>query len=310
MIDRLTRMPAPSVSVITPVFNSGAFLRPAVESVLAQNFSDFELLLVDDGSTDGSREWLRALHDPRLRLRENSRNLGPAATRNRALAEARGNFIAFLNHDDVAWPDRFARQLEHFRSHPELDVLGGALRVHEVASGRETLWTGPESALGIRWQGLLECPMRISTVMIRRDALERHQLQFDPAWPVHADYEWVMRAARAVPAANLPVPLATAYRHSGSISVRHAAALQEAGTRIALAAIRSELPGFSIDLESVAGMRTILAGAPGARRTLALTSRMLDIHLALLDAFRTKYHGHAELARVTVNPTGPISSSP
>jgi glycosyltransferase involved in cell wall biosynthesis len=282
-------MRAPSVSIITPVFNPGVFLRPAVESVLAQSHADFELLLADDGSTDGSREWLRTLNDPRVRVLENPVNLGPAATRNRALAEVRGEFVAFLNHDDVAAPNRLERQVTYFRAHPETGLLGGSLRVREVPSGRESTWTGAATARDIRWRGLLDCPMRLSTLMVRREAIQAHGLLFNPQWAVHTDYDWVMRAARAVPAANLPEALATAYRHPGSLSIRRAAALQDAATRIAFESIRAELPDFPIDLDAVAGLRTALAGSPGERRTLAFTKRMLDIQLNLLAAFHAKF---------------------
>ena len=298
-------MRAPSVSVITPVFNPGVFLRPAVESVLAQSRPDFELLLVDDGSTDGSREWLRTIGDPRVRLLENPSNLGPAATRNRALAEARGEFVAFLNHDDIATPDRLARQVTHLQANPALGLLGGALQVRETATGCESLWTGPASGRGIRWHGLLDCPMRLSTVMIRREALERHRLLFDPQRLVHADYDWVMRAVRAVPAANLPETLATACRHPGSISIRRATALQAAAAQIALESIRAELPDFPLDFETMVGLRTVLAGSPGKRRTLAFTKRMLDIQFNLLAAFHAKYPDGPDVAG---RPTPALSS--
>lgn len=294
-------MRAPSVSVIMPVFNAGIFLRTAVESVLTQTNADLELLAIDDGSTDGSREWLRMQSDSRLRLFENPANLGPATTRNRALAEAKGGFIAFLNHDDAAAPDRLERQTAYLRNNPAVKLVGGALRVRDAVTGRDSLWTGPATDEQIRWRGLLDCPMRLSTVMIRRDVLEKHRLLFDPAWPVHADYEWVMRSVRVALAANLPDTLATAHRHAGSLSIRRADALHEAAARIAYVAIRAELPDFPIDLATVAGLRTVLASAPGERRTLAFTKQMMDVHLRLLTAFHAKYPGMKGAPVITAN---------
>jgi glycosyltransferase involved in cell wall biosynthesis len=282
-------MAAPRVSIVTPVYNARVFLRPAVESVLMQSTHDFELFLIDDASTDGSREWLRTIGDPRVRLLENQYNVGPALTRNRALALAKGEFIAFHNADDLAVPDRLAKQVTFLDAHPEIQLLGGSLTVRNSDTARESLWSAPRAHLDILWHGMLDCPMRISTLMVRRAAVERHQLNFNPAFPVHADYEWVMRAVRVATAANLPEPLAIAVRHPGSLTVRKSAALQAAANRIAFASIRAELPDFPIDAVAVAELRTVLAGAPGEARTLERTSRMMDVRIALLNAFRRKH---------------------
>jgi glycosyltransferase involved in cell wall biosynthesis len=117
-------MGAPLVSVVTPVFNAGVFLLPAVESIIGQTLSDFEFLLVDDGSTDGSREALATLDDPRVRVLLNPENLGNSAARNRGLDEARGEFVAFLNHDDLAHAKRLEQQVAFFRTNVDVDLLG------------------------------------------------------------------------------------------------------------------------------------------------------------------------------------------
>ncbi len=103
----------PAVSVVTPVWNAAATLAATVASVRAQTFPDWEMLLVDDGSTDGSRALAEALAaaDPRIRVLAQGSNTGAAAARNRAIRAARGRYIAFLDADDLWRPEKLARQV-------------------------------------------------------------------------------------------------------------------------------------------------------------------------------------------------------
>ncbi len=119
-------MPAPEVSIILPVFNGGAFLDDALRSVLRQEVTDFEILAVDDGSTDDSPDRLAAWREREPRLRViTTRNGGPAAARNRGLAEARGAVVGFIDADDL-WPaGKLALQLARLKAAPELDAVSG-----------------------------------------------------------------------------------------------------------------------------------------------------------------------------------------
>ena len=105
------------VSVVIPAYNRERYLADAVDSVLAQTFTDFELLIVDDGSRDRTVEIAKSYRDPRIRLVRHERNRGVAAARNTGVAEARGAYVAFLDSDDVAYPDRLARQVAFLDAH-------------------------------------------------------------------------------------------------------------------------------------------------------------------------------------------------
>jgi glycosyltransferase involved in cell wall biosynthesis len=109
----------PLVSVCMPVYNGGAFLAPAIASVLAQSHTQFELLVFDDGSTDGSWEALQQIDDPRLRAVRNARNLGPEGNWNQALDAARGPYIKLFHQDDVLAPDCLAQQVAALEAHPQ-----------------------------------------------------------------------------------------------------------------------------------------------------------------------------------------------
>lgn len=124
----LTSDPPPLVSVLIAVYNSAPYLPAAIESVLSQTLTNFECLLIDDGSTDRSWQILQtyAAQDARLRIFRQE-NQGIARTRNRLLAEARAELIATMDADDIMLPDRLRRQVQFLEDHPEVVCVGGAL---------------------------------------------------------------------------------------------------------------------------------------------------------------------------------------
>lgn len=106
-----------SVSIIMPAYNSARFIRHAVESVLAQTYTDWELLIVDDCSSDNTEQVVSAIKDPRIRYMRNEQNMGAASTRNRALRQAEGRYIAFLDSDDLWTPDKLEKQIAFMKQH-------------------------------------------------------------------------------------------------------------------------------------------------------------------------------------------------
>jgi glycosyltransferase involved in cell wall biosynthesis len=126
----------PKVSVIMTAYNREKFIAEAIRSVLAQTFSDFELIIIDDGSTDKTLEKASGFgHDPRIRIIKNEKNLGIATTRNKALSFARGKYIAPLDSDDI-WLDRekLKKQVEFLDENPDYAMLGGGIMHIDVDS--------------------------------------------------------------------------------------------------------------------------------------------------------------------------------
>jgi glycosyltransferase involved in cell wall biosynthesis len=113
----------PKISVAMSVFNGEEYLRAAIDSILAQTFSDFEFIIVDDGSTDRSAAIVRGYDDPRFVLLSQE-NRGVAAALNHAMSRARGEYIARQDADDVSLPERFAQQVQWLEAHPEVSALG------------------------------------------------------------------------------------------------------------------------------------------------------------------------------------------
>lgn len=163
------------VSVTMPVYNAERYVAEAVQSVLAQTHRELELIIVDDGSTDGTLAILQRLaaQDPRIRLSSRA-NRGISATRNECLAQARGEFIAVLDADDVAMPDRFDRQVQYLRDHPDCLCVGGAIQEIDE-QGRELIQTRfPTEDSAIQESALSAGPSLChSAVLMRREAVER-----------------------------------------------------------------------------------------------------------------------------------------
>jgi len=111
----------PLVSVVTPAYNAGAYIKNTIESVLRQTYQNFELLIANYGSTDNTDKVVRAFSDPRIKYLYQDKNNGQSASRNAALAVARGKYIAFLDADDLFYPGKLAEQVSYMEAHPECD---------------------------------------------------------------------------------------------------------------------------------------------------------------------------------------------
>lgn len=117
-------MNAPTISVILPVYNGASTLEDAINSVLSQTYGDYEILLLDDGSTDASLYVAGAFSDPRLRVFSDGTNRGLADRLNQGIDLARGRYIARMDQDDICFPERFAKQFDFLEMHAEIDLLG------------------------------------------------------------------------------------------------------------------------------------------------------------------------------------------
>ena len=163
-------MNAPSVSVIMPAYNGAALIGETIDCVLAQSFADFELVIVDDCSTDTTWDLLQTFSDPRIRCFRAERNGGPVQARNQAFGHARGRYIVGLDQDDLCTPDRFARQVAFLDAHPDVALVASACRL--LRDGQEQAWPMLEGLTpqSIDWLMMLCNPLAWSSVMFRADA--------------------------------------------------------------------------------------------------------------------------------------------
>jgi len=178
----------PEVSVLLPVHNGEPYLAAAIESILAQTFRNFELLVVDDGSTDGSASRVRAYTDSRIRLISQDRQLGLSAALNCGLQAATAPLVARQDADDVSRPDRLERQVAHLRRHPDLVLLGSRARAIDEDGRVLGRVDRPLDAESIAWFAHFDNPFIHTAVVMRRDVALACG-GFDAGWdPFSQDY--------------------------------------------------------------------------------------------------------------------------
>ena len=124
-------MKKPRVSVLMPVYNGERFLKVSIDSILSQTFRDFEFIIADDGSTDGSQKIIEDYKqkDTRIIALRNKHNIGTSRTLNKGLSIAKGKYIVRMDADDWSYPDRIERQCDYMQKHPKVGVSGGAIEV-------------------------------------------------------------------------------------------------------------------------------------------------------------------------------------
>jgi glycosyltransferase involved in cell wall biosynthesis len=203
-------MKVPKVTVLMPVYNEERYVSEAIESILTQTFTNFEFIIIDDGSTDGTPAILTeyARQDPRIIILRNETNQGLIAALNRGLEAARGQYIARMDADDVSLPERLARQVAYLDQHPEVGVLGTNVAYID-AEGR-LLNEGrpkdpqPLSPAMLQWLLLWRCAIYHPTVMLRQSILAETGLAYDPAFRHAEDRDLWTRLAPYTIIASLP----------------------------------------------------------------------------------------------------------
>lgn len=222
--NELTGSITPSVSIIIPTYNVERFIRDTIESILAQTYRDFEIIVVDDGSNDRTCEIVSA-YGPPVRLIPQA-NAGVCAARNRGIEEAAGQFICLMDHDDYWFPDKLARQVEVMHAHADCGVVFSSfIRWHPNATGE---FSPPESfevtaipdeidsdfSGWIYHQFLIDCWMLTSTAMFRRNVFEKCG-RFDEGLPYSEDWDLWLRVSREFAFVKLKRPN-TLYRQHAS----------------------------------------------------------------------------------------------
>ena len=279
-------MSPPLVSVVLAARDARATIGQAVASVLGQTLRDLELVVVDDGSVDGTGELLAGLDDPRLRVVRNEAALGLAGALNVGIAESRGRYIARLDADDVARPPWLERLAARMGSAPAVAVVGtGAIdfgddgrvgRVHRMPSG----------ARAVRWAALFSSPFFHPTVMVDRQVLDAHALRYDTSFAESEDYDLWSRLLAVGDGDNLRDPLVLYRRHPAQASTRRADVQRACQRRVALGQIAYLVPGMGEE-------RAELAWLVGSGRELPPGSAA-DAAAALgelVDAFEHRHGG-------------------
>lgn len=209
----------PIVSIILPVYNAEAFVVSAINSILQQSYRNFELIIINDGSTDATDTLLQPLLvDQRIRY-INRENKGLIATLNEGIALAQGDYIARMDADDISLPERLATQLRYLEQHPKVAVVGSAYQVIDEAGQPISIRKPPQSHTGIAPLFWFGSPFAHPSVMINKRLLGA-ELYYDPNFLHAEDFELWIRLAKQHRLANLPTVLLNYRESAGSISRR------------------------------------------------------------------------------------------
>jgi GT2 family glycosyltransferase len=225
-------MPTPCVSVLMTTYNGAPTIAASIDSILGQQFRDFELLIVDDASTDETPAILAGIGDPRLRCLRTERNVGIVAARNHGYAAARGHYIAPLDHDDLSDATRLARQVDFLNANPGVVLLGTEIRI--VRNGEVSAPHHPcaGDALALRWLLLIDNPLTWSSVMFRTEAVHRLGAFLRPDYELADDFDFYHRLLAIGDIARFEDVLTTYHYHAANASLARAAAMNANAVRV------------------------------------------------------------------------------
>jgi glycosyltransferase involved in cell wall biosynthesis len=204
--------PQPLVSVAMPVYNAEKYLKQAIDSVLSQTYTHFELILVNDASSDRSKEIIHSYTDTRIRYFENAINLGITKTRNMCVQHAAGKYVAVLDNDDIALPSRLEKQVEFLEANTQYGVCGS---FYDIINGDGHLvnkMTLPVTDTEIRTYFLFENCFCNSSVMIQSILLKERN--YSEGFNMIEDYYFLYMVSKSKKLSNLPL-YTTQYRVHG-----------------------------------------------------------------------------------------------
>ncbi len=192
------------LTVLMTVYNGEAYLRETIDSILNQTYKDFKFLILDNASTDGSREIIRSYHDPRIELVALPENIGQVAALNKGLDMIDTLYAARMDADDISLPRRFERQIAFMETHPEVGVCGTFVRVFLQQNKKEIKYRWPTKPEDIKVNLMFECCLPHPGVMLRKPFFDQYKLRYDEKIGHSFDWDLWQRAVDHFDLANLP----------------------------------------------------------------------------------------------------------
>lgn len=238
-------------------YNGGPYLQQSLESILQQTFRDFEFVIVDDASTDDTPSIIRSYPDKRIIAVTNNVNLGLTRSLNVGIRHCRGHYIARMDADDIALPERLERQVRYLDEHPDVGILGCSCRLIDARGKYLGVKSRAQDDVSIRWAVLLQNPFVHPSVMLRRSVLSEYNLLYDEQFEQTQDYEFFTRILKHTRGANLSGQLLLYRHHPGDITSTSREPQLRNHDLIALRTIQETLSGFVISREEVNGLRKL-----------------------------------------------------
>jgi glycosyltransferase involved in cell wall biosynthesis len=218
------------ISVLMPVYNCRQYIKESVDSILNQTYNDYEFLIIDDCSTDGTLEYLETLSDSRIQIIKKPKNTGLIASLNLGLQLAKGKYIARMDGDDISLPTRFEKQLALMEANPDVVVCATSMEL--FGEGNKTVWAPPIKDSLIRASHLFYSCIYHPTSMLRVDTIKAKGLLYDALYKHTEDYDLWIRLADYGKLANIQEVLLNYRRHSNSVTTANSEIQHQNANRI------------------------------------------------------------------------------
>jgi glycosyltransferase involved in cell wall biosynthesis len=209
-------MNKPLLTVLMSVKNGEPYLKETVESILDQTYKDFKFLILDNASTDKSRDIIRSFNDPRIHLIELPKDIGQVAALNKGLDMIDTPLVARMDADDISMPQRLERQVEFMNHHPEIGICGTYAIAFE--GEKQVRWPKPCSPDDVKARLLFGCCLAHPSVIMRKALLDKYNLRYDEHIGFSEDWDLWQRASRHFALANIPEYLIKYRIHPESVS--------------------------------------------------------------------------------------------
>ena len=191
----------PLCSVVMSVYNGEEYLKEAIDSILHQSYANFEFIIIDDASTDGSLEIIQSYNDPRIIILQNNENLFLAASLNKGIKSAKGKYLVRMDADDISMPERLWKQVNYMEENPSIGISGTCTEVFGYKPSHGKFNTHNHI---IKYKLLHECHFLHPSLIIRKDLITKHNLFYDENFRKNQDYELYSRAIKFTQFGNLP----------------------------------------------------------------------------------------------------------
>ena len=194
-------MKSPMISILMPVYKTAPYLREAMDSILSQTFTDYELIVLNDCSPDDANEILDTYSDPRIVRYRGEKNVGLSNILNVGIGMARGKYIARMDSDDVSYPDRLRIQVEYLESHPDIDLVSVGM---QLFGAKDDVWVREPNPEKVKINALFHSPILHASSMWRRERFEENGLRFRQEMVPSEDYDlWTRALVKGLKLVNL-----------------------------------------------------------------------------------------------------------
>lgn len=206
------------ISVIMPVYNGEKYLNEAIDSIIYQTFRDFELIIIDDASTDNTSNIIKSYNDDRIVFIKNNENLGIAKTLNKGIEIAKGKYIARMDADDISYKHRLDIQYKFMEDNTEVGMCGSSVEMFSEKDNNIKLHECPTNYEEIKVLQIFNTAFAHPTVMIRKNILDKYNLRYDEFYEGMEDYELWTRMSKITKLSNIEEALLKYRIHSNQIT--------------------------------------------------------------------------------------------